>query len=294
MTQNIDALIDFAAASGAINNSSTGLQQISRNSAVPLSVCAVEDVIPAERRSTWTAEEEAFLRENIGRLSHAEIGAAIGRTEHAIHVHMVRHGFPPASKRPGWMTGHQVSKLFRVDIHSVMAWHERGIMDFELIPGPRQIRNIKIAKVYRWAVKWQNWIYFKVERIRDPHLRRLVMLAQERWGDEWWTIGQVAAYHGVVSNVINARIRRGSLPGKQWGNWYVRRSDALALKIRAGRGSATYLYGGWTPGADAWILRAHDELGMTFRDIAPRMKGRWDEKRVGYRYHQLKKEANRE
>ena len=284
---NMDALIDFCVASGEVSGTST-LEYIGQSFAAPLSVCMTAPVQTDSRRNPWTAEETAFVRDHLGTMTLAEIGAAIGRSENAVKIRIVRKQIPVASKRPGYLTGHQLAKLFRVDVHAVMAWKERGIMDIDTLPGNREIMSVHIDTVYRWAVKWENWIYFKVERLRDTHLRRLVELAQKRWGDEWWTIGQVARYHGISSNAINARIRRGSVPAKQWGNWYMRKSDAVAMNIRPGKGSASYLYGNWSPLADAWILRAVDELGMTFRDIAPRMKGVWNEKRVSYRYRPLK------
>lgn len=283
----MDALIDFCAACGEVEGMNT-LEHIGQSYAAPLSVCVAKPVGNSNRRTPWTAEETAFVRDHLGMMTMAEIGAALGRSENAIKIRIVRKQIPVASKRPGYLTGHQLAKLFRVDVHAVMAWRERGIMAIDTLPGSREIMNVHIDTVYRWAVKWENWIYFKVERLRDAHLRSLVELAQDRWGDEWWTIGQVALYHGISSSAINARIRRGSLRGKQWGNWYVRRSDALILDIRPGKGSASWRYGDWSPRADAWILRAVDELGMTFRDIAPRMKGNWNEKRVSYRYRQLK------
>lgn len=284
---DIEMLIDFCAAHGEASGQST-LEHISRTRRTPLSVCVAEPVMDTCRRTTWTAEELQFLRENLGRMNENEIAVALGRSVNAVHIQQIRQRIPAASKRPGYLTGYKVAKLFRVDIHAVMAWYRQGIMPLEVLPGERNIMSISIQQVYRWAVRWQNWIYFKVARVRDPHLRRLVELAQERWGDEWWTIGQAAAYHQVTSSAINQRIRRGELPAVQWGNWYVRRSDALALQIRPGKGSSAYLYGNWTDGADAWILRARDELGMMYIEIAPRMKGVWDAKRVSYRYHQLK------
>jgi len=111
----------------------------------------------------------------------------------------------------------------------------------------------------------------------DHHLQRLVQLAQSRWPDTWWTIGQVDAYHGTDSNAINNRIKRGTLPAARWGNWWIKRSDALKLHLWLGKG---YSCKEWSPAADCYILRAHAS-GLNDSEIGYRMK--WTHQQVFYR-----------
>jgi hypothetical protein len=288
---DIDQLVDLCAATGDLAGSST-LEHIRQHRAAPLVLCVSEPPKQKCRRTVWTKTETEYLRDHLGKLSLAEIAQALGRSENAIHVRIVRKNIPNASKRPGYLTGNQVAKLFRVDIHSVMRWQKTGILEMEILPGMRGIMSVHIRMVYRWAVQPRNWLYFKAERIRDPHLRKLVFLAQSRWDDEWWTIGRAARYHGVHTRLVNLHIRSGKLDGTQWGNWYLKKSDVVNYVFYTGKGAyraAQMAVTDWTPRADAWILRANDELGMTYAEIAGRMKGAWTAKRVCYRYGQLKR-----
>ena len=289
---DIDQLVDLCAASGELAGLST-FDHIRQNRAAPLVLCVSEPISSKSRRTEWTKEETEFLRNSLGKMSLAEIAKAMGRSENAIHVRIVRKGIPNASKRPGYLTGNQVAKLFRVDIHAVMRWQKNGILKMDILPGMRGIMSVHIRTIYRWAVQPRNWLYFKAERIRDPHLRKLVLLAQSRWNDEWWTIGKAARYHGVDTRLVCNHIYSGKLPGVQWGNWYLKKSDVINHVFYTGKGAvraAQLAVTDWTPRADAWILRAHEELGMSYEEIAARMKGKWTERRVCYRYGQLKNE----
>lgn len=96
--------------------------------------------------------------------------------------------------------------------------------------------------------------------------------------------GKIKAFHLPVS-------LSGRHADRAWSNWFVLRSEAVKAKFyRLGeedRGSRVF-----SPGADAWILRARDELGMTFEAIGRTMKiGKRSNKTnptIMYRYHQLK------
>jgi hypothetical protein len=97
----------------------------------------------------------------------------------------------------------------------------------------------------RWIVSPISWLYFNTEHIQDPHLARLVELAQERWGDEWLTTRQVADLKGTTTRQIGQTIFRRQLPavhvvGKdgrhengKWAFWGVKRSDAEAWQFAA-------------------------------------------------------------
>src|SRR4030067_201342 len=87
----------------------------------------------------WTPEEEQFLREQIGLMSDAEIGAALGRSAFAIKIHRQRKGIPAHSRRPGWLTGNGAAKLMGVDVHNVMRLCRRGLLPHQVMPGERGI-----------------------------------------------------------------------------------------------------------------------------------------------------------
>lgn len=237
-----------------------------------------------QRMPNWTDAEIEFVRENIARLDYDELGAVLGRSANAIKIIVVRRQIPVKSKRPGWLTGNQVAKALGVDIHSVMAWCQRGILACEILPGNRQILSVRQVTLYRWATRPENWMRFKVRNMGDKHLQKLVDLAQSRWDDEWLSIGEVARLCQVNVRTVNQQVRRGTIPGVQWGNWWIRRSDALKARFIIGKGY-TPVYD-WSPRADAFLVQARSE-GKTIADIARLMK--WPEKRVFYRLSCLRK-----
>jgi hypothetical protein len=104
----------------------------------------------------------------------------------------------------------------------------------------------------------------------------------------------VAEYHGCENKDVVRYIVHGVLPAIQaphlggrdeagWSRWYVRRSDALGLRVWRGKGNNHRTV--WSPRADAFILRARAE-GKEYQEIARMMK--WPQKRVEYRARCLK------
>lgn len=186
----------------------------------------------------WTAAELEFLEENIGKMTDGEIASALGRSPNAIKIKRIRKGMPAHSKRPGWLTGHGAAKTLGVDIHNIMALHQRGLIPMEVVPGEKGIMNIRKITLYRWALNPKNWIYFKFERVRDLRLKRLLELKRARWNDEWLRPQQVADLLGVDHSDVNRSIHLGRLQGVQWGNWWILRSEVLkpGIYIPKGKG----------------------------------------------------------
>lgn len=240
------------------------------------------------RPPAWTEEEEQFYRDHLSDMSLAEIAQALGRSENAVKVHRFRAGMPSHRRTPGYLTTHQVAVLLGVDSHAPPVWVDHGVMPGELVKyDDLKMRRVRLEDFKRWLTRPESWIYFNVEKIKNPSLKRLVQLAQARWGDEWWTTKKAAGYLGLTVEDVLRQIELGKLQGIQavllggrsfaqrWAYWFVRKSDAVKIHVdrRAEKG-------GWTPRADAYILRAMTE-GMIYEDIAARM--RWKHKRVQYR-----------
>ena len=215
-------------------------------------------MVEEDRRSgwanRWTPEEEQFLREHIGLMSDAEIGAALGRSTAAIKIRRQRKGIPAHSKRPGWLTGNGAAKLMGVDVHNVMRLCRRGILPHQVMPGERGIWRVREAVLYRWAVNPLNWIYFRQDKVCDLHLWRLIDLKRARWDDEWWTIGQAAAWHGAGDAVLNNAFHDGRLRGKKWGNWWVLRSEATRPGVHFRRGKGSNVTVEWSEAMDAFLV----------------------------------------
>lgn len=240
----------------------------------------------------WTREEDEFIRNNIGSLGHDGVADFLGKSVNAVKIRRIRRGIPAASKRPGWLTGNDVSRYLGVDIHAVMKWHKNGLMKFEVLPGERGIMTIRQVTLYLWATRPQHWIYFRVKNMRDFHLKRLVMRAQEIWGDRWLTIGQAARLIGCNTKSLNMRVNRGRIPeARKNGNWFIPESVAKGITIYPGKGGARAQQerSRQNTRADQWMMHARYELSMSYVDIASRMGSAWNAKRVSNRLNVIGK-----
>lgn len=167
---------------------------------------------PNSNANRWSKEEFAFLRENIGRLSTREIAEHLNRSETAVIIKGRRRGYFTASNFPGYITTEKMAKLFRVDTHTISRLRDTELLETQIAKTKYgMVHIVSIKYIYRWATRPQNWLYFKAERIRDAHLRRLVMKAQSLWQDEWWSPGQAAAYWGIHISTVNNETRKGRL-----------------------------------------------------------------------------------
>jgi hypothetical protein len=260
---------------------------------------------------TWSPGEDQFLKDNLAFMTDAEIGEQLGRSEIAVHLRWSRDlHLPSRSKDPSVLTARRAAELLGIDEHKIAHWVDMGLIPGRLMPGKRikfhTIHLVERVAFRRWVLNPMNWVYFKRDRVRDPELKRMLKRRAARWGDEWWSIPQVAAYHGVNSKNVLQTIYRGRLrsfhlpislggrhPNRSWSYHYVLKSDAIRVTLYTGKGSQKKI-SRFTPAGDAWILKARDELGMTFIEIGRTMKvgkkyylGRTNPI-IAYRYRQLK------
>jgi hypothetical protein len=176
-----------------------------------------------------------------------------------------------------------------VDSKAAMRWVDEGLLPGRRLPMDRVIRVVRRVTFLRWCVNPANWIYFRPEKVVDPHIRRLIELKKERWGDEWWTPGQVAEYHGVHHQDVNRYIRAGKLPAVKWQNWRILRSQATdpGLRFYAGRGAGPDT--GWSAECDAFLVLAR-AVGHSTNSIAA-LAGGWHSGRVSCRLSRLHHEG---
>jgi hypothetical protein len=186
----------------------------------------------------------------------------------------------PERRAPGYISCNKIAKILGVDSHKPPTWVDLGILKGEPIPydyGTLK-RRVKIEDFKRWLIKPTSWVYFDVKRIRIKSFRRLVELAQQRWGDEWWTTRQAADYLGTTTNLVLQQIKRGRINGFQaigldrirnprWAFWFVRRSEILKYRMPNRSDSNNF-----TPSADEFMLKARIEWGLSPAVIAKMMK----------------------
>lgn len=252
----------------------------------------------------WSKEEEDFLKEHLGKIPESAIAAALGRTVIAVHLRWKRDlGLHGPSYDPNVITCNQIAEGLRKDGKTIGKLIDRGILPGRRLPfdSGAVIRVVDRVTFLRWVINPMHWIYFNPARVgtRSPRRRgihkfeakfwkyvhRLLELKRARWKDEWWSIGRVARYHRVDHTLVNTTIHRGRLRALDWGNWWILKSDALAIKFYTGKGRPGCEKLNWSPAGDAFLIRAH-AAGFSFRVIAKMMKQ--PQKRVIYRLNVLK------
>ncbi len=254
---NIDAMLDFA-------------------------VMHVKAENPSERNPKWSDIELTFLRSNAGRMSDQEIGDALGRTANAVKVLRTRLRLLSISTaHTHWLTGRDVSRLLAIDEHKIAGWCRQGLIQHIKSGEQKTWYLISLKTLTAWVVNPDHWVYFDWKKIPDPHLHRLCELRAMRWGDEWWTTAQVAAYHDSTAANINNMAAKGRIPAYQppfsiggrhtnrrWKFWFIKRSDAVAAKVVTRDKDMAKKF---TKGGDLWIMRAHEVYGYSLSRIARTM-----------------------
>ncbi len=197
-------------------------------------------------RRTWTPAEDAFICENLGWLTDAEMGEALGRSGTAVHLRWDREmRLPGPSKAPDVITAHKAAEALGIDAHKVAHWVDVGLIEGRIMAGGRKIRLIQRETFRRWVLNPMHWVYFDIDQVQDEELRRLLQKRAARWGDAWWTTRRVAEHHGVetadVKRYIHlGRIRSTHLPvslggrakARAWSNHFVLRSEATRPDLR--------------------------------------------------------------
>lgn len=257
-------------------------------------------LVAPRKAPNWTDEELTFLRKNHSKMTDWQLGDLLGRTENGIKIKRVRMGLSSAARTATELIPVRKSAdLLGIDMHKLSGWCDAGMIKFTTTGPLRQVRLIRYIDLQLFAINPANWMLFNWRNIEDLHLRRLCELRAERWGDEWWTTVQVAQHHGVVVGIVSKHIRLGWLDGyvppksiggragqRAWKLGFVRKSVALKYTFRKMAGSQSLST--ITPRADAWIIRAVDELHMSFSAIARTMSYRSGTTIVN-RYNYLKR-----
>jgi hypothetical protein len=290
MTQNsYDELIDMAVSDAEL------ISGRSMNWIIATGGKVVRPVTSQEKKKApnWTAEEDRKLREMLPYYSIDEIGRELGRSANAIHVHAVRRGFVSARKAPGYLSTREIADILSVDTHNTPTWVDIGLLEGELYPyANNRMRRVKIVTFKRWLIRPTSWVYFRAERIKNPHLRRLVQLAQQKWGDRWLTTKEAAEICGCGPKDILRQIKLGRLYGyraigmgrkrkQHWAYWYLPAKQLEGFEILRGSEHEEK----WSEAAEAF-LEASRMNGKTYAEIAALMKMK--EKAVEYYWRKMR------
>lgn len=217
----------------------------------------------------WTADERRYLRRHARSRSVREIAAVLGRTPSAVHIRRTRAGLGSPRGNPEHVTARDVTRLLGVGCSkTVHRWMDSGMLPSRYESYDRVWRVTSPHSLTRFAVNPANWVHFDPDAVTDPRLRRLIALRRERWGDEWWTTGQAAAWHAeqrgepIACSTIHDYISAGRLPAVRSGNWYVRKSCAMTLELYTGKGRYNAMTAGPNVAQRQWLILCR-AVGLT-------------------------------
>jgi len=248
----------------------------------------------------WTEKEDQFVIDNYQFMTNEEIGEAIDRSGDAVKIHVKRIlRLPARSKNPDYITAYQAAVMLGLDSHKLSGWVDYGMIPQANIPATPEIRVLRRIDFMIWVINPNNWIYFDIAGVRDPHLKRLLELRAGRWGDEWWTTVQAAAYWNVDNKDVLRYIKTNRLPAIQpkysvggrhhergWKFWFMLRSDVINTKIWSKTNGMKFnLDMEFSPKADEFLVRAVDKLGYNSYEVGRLMKKK--RSTIIQRYHQL-------
>jgi len=283
--QDLDLLIDAAFSSAQIECGCPISLVVARAPRLaPLSAMTVAPV-RRTRNPNWTAEEDNFLRRNMGYKTFATIGEELGRSEAAVELRHERIGVPRPLVDPRFISANKIANILGIDEHKVCFWIDRGLLPGEYVVSRtnwRRYRRVNKTIFLRWITNPANWIWFDPEAVLDPLLHHLLARKKELWGDEWWNTGQVAEYHGVDRYDVKRYIKigwikaiqapnRGGRGNMGWSNWFVLRSEATRPDLRFIHRSDIYQgrshHSRWSERGDAFLVLAR-AIGVSVNTIA--------------------------
>jgi len=207
----------------------------------------------------WMKKEDDFICENHGRISEAQIGKQLGRSLIAVRLRIKRDlHLASMSKDPGVLSAEQIANGLGLDGKSVHLLMDSGRMPCRRLPSVRIMRVIDRRSLMIWLLNFENWLYFKPDRIGAffrkgkrgygenydfvfwENARMVMLKACRKCKDRWLTPGQVVEFLKIKPTAtprrklydripgvryVNAAIHKGTIKAKRWGNWWIRKSD---------------------------------------------------------------------
>lgn len=214
------------------------------NALINMSIKSAEGVRQKSRQ--WNAAEDAFLAANLGKLTDAQIGKALGRTSVAVHLRWIRDlQLQSPSKADDVITANLAALSLGIDSHKVAHWVDKGFIPGRLMAGNRKIRLIKREDFQKWVLEPMHWMYFDIDKVQDEELKKLLQEKAREWNDEWWRTPRVAKYHGVATGDVKRYIKAGRIkatqiqysyggrdPELRWRLWFVLKSEATRKTLK--------------------------------------------------------------
>lgn len=238
-----------------------------------------------ERPHPWTDKEILALRKYCSlAMTDLEISLKLQRSETAIKLKRKRLKITTARNTPGWISVNKARiRLGMNDTRPIIGWIQKGLLLGRLLPQGSTCWMINEVSLRRFVTRPKNGPYFDTQKVRDRHLRRLIHISQEIWGNEWLTTRQAADLVGEDIRKVNLYIKLGRLESvrtynkdgrrnvnkhPRWSWNFVKRSQVLDVKWDYYPGEASKKC---TEAGLEWI-RAALRMGWSKSAIARSMK----------------------
>ena len=157
---------------------------------------------PSRKAPPWSERDLKRVQELLPFYSPKVVGRMLGRSEDAIKIKRQRQHIKASSKTEEWLSANRVMRLLGMpDARPGIGWVKKGLVLGHQVTSDDTWMVHEIS-LRRWIVSPISWLYFDSEHIQDPHLARLIELAQEHWGNEWLTTRQVADLKGTTTRQI--------------------------------------------------------------------------------------------
>lgn len=155
--------------------------------------------------------------------SDAEIARRMDTTATAVKLARKRYGIRSCYRRV--LSARAVGRVMGTHEKAARTWIERGFLRGRRarVMGPHAGWYVERDALYAFVENEATWHLWTPERITDRMLRRY---AEQVRGDvRFLSASEVAARCYVQPGTVSQWIRKGWLPARRWGNWWVDERD---------------------------------------------------------------------
>lgn len=181
----------------------------------------------SKRRDYGEAEIDRMCELLEAGYGYAEIGRILGRSAWSIEYKLKRMRYRRIHTT---LSAQAVGRLLGKACHkSIATWIRRGILPaHNASPIPtRAAHRIRMEDLLVFLEDRRYWMAWDANAITDLALREW---AQElRQVGRWLTPPEVAERCHVAMQTVNTWIRRGQLPARRYGNWWVWDGDLVGF-----------------------------------------------------------------
>lgn len=182
-------------------------------------------------RLTWTQARRFALMTHIDAgLSNVQIARKMDVTETAVMLARKRYGIP--SVRKSGLSATTVATMMGAGCaKTVTHWIDAGFLIGKRIRrmGPNRGWMVQRSDLYAFVEDERTWHLWAPERITDAGLKRHA--EKVRGSVRFLTPGEVAERLYAQPGTVSQWIRKGYLPARKWGNWWIDERDVARFEL---------------------------------------------------------------